>query len=64
MQRHGLTNQDMKGITPSANPLTILTTLRKRNQGKLTFAEAGNVLKWRASNNLLGSYMGYALKKR
>jgi 2-polyprenyl-6-hydroxyphenyl methylase/3-demethylubiquinone-9 3-methyltransferase len=64
MQRQGLTNQDMKGITPTANPLTILSTLRKRNQGQITFTEAGKVLRWRASNNLLGSYMGYALKER
>ena len=63
MQRHGLVNQDMKGITPAANPLTILSTLRKRNRGVISFAEAGKVLRWQASNNLMGSYMGYALKE-
>ena len=62
LRSNGLTNQDLKGMTPAANPITILRTLLKRNRGAMSYAEAGNILRWRESNNLLGSYMGYALK--
>lgn len=62
MRSNGLANQDLKGMTPAANPITILRTLLKRNRGEISYAEAGKILRWRQSNNLLGSYMGYALK--
>jgi 2-polyprenyl-6-hydroxyphenyl methylase / 3-demethylubiquinone-9 3-methyltransferase len=64
MRRCGLTNRDLKGITPAANPFTILSTLIKRNHGAISYNEAGKILRWRQSNNLMASYMGYALKER
>ncbi|HET9920557.1 MAG TPA: bifunctional 2-polyprenyl-6-hydroxyphenol methylase/3-demethylubiquinol 3-O-methyltransferase UbiG [Ktedonobacteraceae bacterium] len=62
MGQHGLRNQDIKGMSPAANPFTILSTLHKRNRNQITFVEAGKILRWQESGNLLGSYMGYALK--
>lgn len=62
MRNNGLVNQDLKGMAPAANPITILRTLLKRNRGEISYAAAGKILRWRQSNNLLGSYMGYALK--
>ncbi|HLI09784.1 MAG TPA: bifunctional 2-polyprenyl-6-hydroxyphenol methylase/3-demethylubiquinol 3-O-methyltransferase UbiG [Ktedonobacteraceae bacterium] len=62
MRQYGLTNQGLRGMTPAANPITVLRTLLKRNRGEISYAEAGKILRWQQSNNLMGSYMGYALK--
>lgn len=62
MRHNGLANEDLKGITPAANPITILRALLKCKRGEISYAEAGKLLRWRQSNHLPGSYMGYALK--
>jgi len=62
MKRCRLQNQEIKGMSPRANPLVIINLFLRHKQGKVTLTEMGQRLHFQASRDLSGSYMGYALK--
>jgi 2-polyprenyl-6-hydroxyphenyl methylase / 3-demethylubiquinone-9 3-methyltransferase len=62
LQRHGLRNRDMRGICAGANPVAAWTAFRHRAQGKITFREMGERLRFREGDDLGVSYMGYATR--
>ena len=61
LRRHGLEPQDMVGLAPTANPITLLRDLRRRRRGDITYAELGRRMQIRESRELWGAYAGYAL---
>jgi 2-polyprenyl-6-hydroxyphenyl methylase/3-demethylubiquinone-9 3-methyltransferase len=62
MQHCHLQNQDIKGMSPRANPFVILNLFLRHKFGKTTLTEMGKRMHFQESNDLSGSYMGYALK--
>lgn len=62
-QQHGLDNRDMRGISPGRNPIAVLLELRRRARGEIDFKELGRRLRFRESNDLNISYMGFAVKR-
>ncbi len=62
MARHGLVSRDVVGLKPGANPVAILRGIRQLKAGRLTYGELGRRVAFRASKDLSGSYMGYAIK--
>ncbi|PKN08518.1 MAG: 3-demethylubiquinone-9 3-O-methyltransferase [Deltaproteobacteria bacterium HGW-Deltaproteobacteria-8] len=64
LDRHGLDQREMRGISPRRNPIATLLDLRQRVKGKITFKELGRRLALRECDSLSVSYMGYAVKGR
>ena len=62
LQNHGLQNQNLKGMSPRANPLVSLSLFLKQKRGEITLTEMGKRIQFHESKDLFGSYMGYALK--
>ncbi|MDQ2716809.1 MAG: bifunctional 2-polyprenyl-6-hydroxyphenol methylase/3-demethylubiquinol 3-O-methyltransferase UbiG [Chloroflexota bacterium] len=62
MKRHQLVSQEITGLGPHANPLTLINSLRKWKQGKLSLRELGTRLNMGQSRDMSNSYMGYAIK--
>lgn len=60
--RRGLTNREMRGISTRRNPITNWLDFRRRVKGTITFKELGRRLRFRESDDLSVSYMGYAVK--
>jgi 2-polyprenyl-6-hydroxyphenyl methylase/3-demethylubiquinone-9 3-methyltransferase len=60
--RHGLEPQEITGMTPQANPLTLLHLLRRYRRGKITSRQLGAAARFRAGGHTLAAYLGYALK--
>lgn len=59
---YGMEIKQLKGMSPSVNPIKLIGLLRKRAKGKLTFAEFGKKVKMIESKDLNVGYMGYAVK--
>lgn len=64
MQRCGLQNQEVKGISPAAHPLLVISLFLRHKRGKITLTEMGKRMNFLESNDLSTSYMGYALKRQ
>jgi 2-polyprenyl-6-hydroxyphenyl methylase/3-demethylubiquinone-9 3-methyltransferase len=63
MEKYGLVNQEIKGISSGKNIFSILLAARQRAQGKISRYEMGVRMKLQESNQVKLSYMGYAFKK-
>ncbi len=64
MQRYHLHNQEVKGMSPRAHPLIVISLFLKHKRGKITLTEMGKRMNFQESSDLSTSYMGYALKQR
>ncbi len=62
MQISHLHNQEVKGMSPRANPFVSINQFLRHKRGEVTLAEVGERIGFRESGDLSGSYMGYALK--
>lgn len=62
LARHGLAPQEMRGMNPEANPLTLLRLLRRYKRGKITFNQLSQAARFKTGGHRLASYLGYALK--
>ncbi len=62
MQKHHLQNQDLRGISQRAHPLTVIRLCLKRKRGVISLAEMGKHMDLHESDDLSASYMGYAVK--
>jgi 2-polyprenyl-6-hydroxyphenyl methylase/3-demethylubiquinone-9 3-methyltransferase len=62
MQQSNLQNQEIRGMSPQANPVVILSLFLQHKRGKITLAEMGKRMNFQASRDLSVSYMGYARK--
>lgn len=62
MLENGLKKIEMKGMSPNVSPLKMVSLLRKRVKGELTYGELGRQFKLRKSDDLKVGYMGYAVK--
>ncbi len=60
--RHGLAPQEIRGMTPAANPLTLLRLLRRYKRGRLALRQLGEAARFKIGGHTLASYLGYALK--
>jgi 2-polyprenyl-6-hydroxyphenyl methylase / 3-demethylubiquinone-9 3-methyltransferase len=60
--RHDLNLQEIMGLRPEGNPITILRTLVGVKRGTKTYGELGQTLRARAGKGTRISYMGYALR--
>ncbi len=60
--RHDLAPREIVGMTPAANPLTLLLLLRRYKRGKLTLRQLGEAARFKVGGHTLASYLGYALK--
>ena len=63
MLQNGLGQINMKGMVPNISPIKMISLLRQRVKGKLTYAQMGSIMKLKESNDLKVGYMGYAIKK-
>lgn len=59
---HSMEVKQLKGMSPNVNPIRLISLLRQRAKGKLSFAEFGKKVKMIESNDLNIGYMGYAIK--
>lgn len=62
MQSCHLQNQEIKGISPRANPFVVIDLLLRRKHGKVMLAEMAKCMNLQETRDLSGSYMGYAVK--
>lgn len=62
MNRCGLLNQDLTGISSGKNPLSLLSTLRALRKGRLSNREIAAAFALCESEDMRISYMGYAFK--
>ena len=60
LERHGMPNSELAGLSPAMSPFTALSALIQNKLGKMTFAELGTRIKLKQSNDLSISYMGVA----
>jgi 2-polyprenyl-6-hydroxyphenyl methylase/3-demethylubiquinone-9 3-methyltransferase len=63
MKKHGLLNQEIKGISPGNNLVQNFLKVRRRAQGKISCREMGAGLKLHESGDTSVSYMGFAQKE-
>jgi 2-polyprenyl-6-hydroxyphenyl methylase/3-demethylubiquinone-9 3-methyltransferase len=61
MERHGLSNCELAGLSPEFHPSALGALLRNK-LGRLSYEGLGERLKLRRSNDLSVSYMGFALR--
>jgi len=62
LDRNGMPEFELAGLSPAMNPLTALGALVRNKLGRMTFAELGEKIRLKQSNNLSISYMGFALR--
>jgi len=60
---NGMGEIHMKGMSPNISPIKMISLLRQRAKGELTYSELGNKMKLKESNDLMVGYMGYAIKQ-
>ena len=60
---YGMDVKHLKGMSPNVNPFQLISLLRQRAKGKLSFAEFGKRVKMVESTDLKVGYMGYAVKR-
>jgi 2-polyprenyl-6-hydroxyphenyl methylase/3-demethylubiquinone-9 3-methyltransferase len=65
LTRHGLKNEEFVGFVPGRNPLKVLSLLRSRARGKLSYGEMGRQMQITVSRtDISGGYGGHARKTR
>lgn len=64
MQRHGLSQHELAGLSPGMNPFMALGALIRKKLGRMSFAELGSRLTLKQSSDLSISYMGFALRSQ
>jgi len=64
MQSCHLQNQEIKGISPRANPFVFIALLLRYKREKIMLKEMGQYTNFQETRDLSVSYMGYALKQR
>lgn len=62
MQIQGLVGCEFAGLSPRANPFSMLLALWRTKLGRMPFAELGRRLRLRESRDLSISYMGFAVR--
>jgi 2-polyprenyl-6-hydroxyphenyl methylase/3-demethylubiquinone-9 3-methyltransferase len=62
MGRYGLESRGLVGLKPSAHPIQVIRTLRKRKRGEITYTEAGRQMNLSVSKDTSVMYMGYGIK--
>lgn len=62
LDRHGMPGAELAGLSPAMNPFTALSALIRNKLGRMTFAELGETIKLKQSNDLSISYMGFAAR--
>ena len=62
LERHGLRNQEVRGLKLSLNPIGVVIAARRYRDQKISAAELGRQFGLKEGTNLGASYMGYALK--
>jgi 2-polyprenyl-6-hydroxyphenyl methylase / 3-demethylubiquinone-9 3-methyltransferase len=62
LEQHGLRPARIRGLTPCANPVTIIRALRARKLGRLSYREAVERMELRESADTSMLYVGYAQK--
>lgn len=60
---HDLDLQEIVGLRPGGNPITMLTTFAGVKRGTMTYGDLGRTMHARAGKDTRLSYMGYALKR-
>jgi 2-polyprenyl-6-hydroxyphenyl methylase/3-demethylubiquinone-9 3-methyltransferase len=60
--RHGLQNREIVGSQPGINPIQVIMAVRQFKAGKISATDLGRRMVLHESNNIAGSYMGYAVK--
>jgi 2-polyprenyl-6-hydroxyphenyl methylase / 3-demethylubiquinone-9 3-methyltransferase len=63
MKTNGFNTRVFKGMSPNVNPLKMISLLRQRAAGKITYEELSARFHLRESNDTKVGYMGYAVKK-
>lgn len=65
LTRHGLENEEFVGFVPGRSPLKVLSLLRSRAKGKLSYGEMGRQMRITVSRtDISGGYGGHARKTR
>jgi 2-polyprenyl-6-hydroxyphenyl methylase/3-demethylubiquinone-9 3-methyltransferase len=62
LEQHGLVPLGLTGLKPRANPLRMIRALRRRKQGRVSYAEAVREMDVGESSDTSVSYIGYARK--
>lgn len=62
LELNGLGNITMRGMSPNVSPFKMISLLKKRAKGELTYGELGKRFQLKESNDLKVGYMGYAIK--
>ncbi len=62
MAAHNLFNQETKGLAPASAPNFVMDFLKLR-KGQISWRKLGKRANFRVTNNTLGSYIGYAVKR-
>ena len=63
MQNNGMEQISMRGMAPNVNPFKMISLLRQRAKGKMTYSELGNKFQLKESSDMKVGYMGYAIKQ-
>ncbi|HEY7349547.1 MAG TPA: bifunctional 2-polyprenyl-6-hydroxyphenol methylase/3-demethylubiquinol 3-O-methyltransferase UbiG [Ktedonobacterales bacterium] len=63
LSRHGLEAQEIMGLNPATNPLSLLRLLRRYKRGRLSIGQMGAAARFQIGGHTLASYLGYALKR-
>jgi 2-polyprenyl-6-hydroxyphenyl methylase / 3-demethylubiquinone-9 3-methyltransferase len=62
IRTHGLARQEVVGLLPGVDPLSVAYAMWRYKRGTISVGELGRRLAFRISRNLSVSYAGYALK--
>jgi 2-polyprenyl-6-hydroxyphenyl methylase / 3-demethylubiquinone-9 3-methyltransferase len=62
MENNQLRTVEFKGMSPDVSPFRMISLLKQRAKGLLTYGELGMKFRLKESNDLKVGYMGYALK--
>ncbi|MEY4728932.1 MAG: 3-demethylubiquinone-9 3-O-methyltransferase [Pseudomonadota bacterium] len=62
LRKFSMPQNEFVGLSPAINPFKALAALFQQKLGKISFAELGEKLKLKKSNDLSISYMGFAVR--
>jgi len=62
MKKNGFGTREFRGMSPNVNPIKMVSLLRQRAAGKITYEDLTQQLKLKESNDTKVGYMGYAIK--
>jgi 2-polyprenyl-6-hydroxyphenyl methylase/3-demethylubiquinone-9 3-methyltransferase len=62
LARHGLRQHDLAGLWPGVSPPALVWLVRRVKKGRLSYADFGRRAAFKLTDNLRGSYIGYAAK--